>query len=401
MNENNNPNFDFYSFNEQPKKEEPKPAPEADPLVAPTAEPVDWTEQAAQREGEERPEATATAATVAVAVIDPAEQASKMKRSYSRVGWCFVAVTVVWLLSTVILQVIAAIAAPQLYDTYWFEIVTGTVPLYVICTPLLFLLLQGAPTQAPDKKKLPVGHFFLLLVMAEAVMVIGSLIGNGLMTVVSLLSGNDFQNHLNDTFALPLWINFLFAVVLAPIFEEIIFRKLLLDRMLPHGSFCAILFNGILFGAFHGNFFQFFYTAALGMLLAFLYSRTGKLHHCILIHMGVNFIGGVLPSILYDWLDYDAMMQLMDNEEELLLYVTEHILPYLATMAYSALQYGCAVAGVIIFAVNFRHFKSKKGEGLLPVKQGLTAGFVNSGMIAAVVVCIALFAISMMSSVVA
>jgi membrane protease YdiL (CAAX protease family) len=386
MNENNNPNFDFYSFNARPQEENTTSAPEEEDFTPAPGEPVVWSAE----EGE-----------AVAAPIDLTEQKGKMRRGYSRVGWAFVGITVVWLLSSIILQSVAMIFAPELLDAYWFNIVTGTVPLYVICTPLLFLLLQGATQTSPEKKKLPVSHFFLLLLIAETVMMAGNLIGNSLMNVLGLLTGNDFQNQLNETFDLPLRITFLFTVILAPIFEELIFRKLLLDRMLPYGTFCAILFNGILFGAFHGNFFQFFYAAALGMLLAFLYSKTGKIHHCILIHMCVNFLGGVLPTILYDWLDYDTMLSLMEDEAALTAYITEHLLPYLATMVYSAAQYGLAIAGAIIFTVNLRYFKLEKSPDLLSNKKGFVTALLTPGMIASIVVCIALFAISLASSVAA
>ncbi|MBR5615641.1 MAG: CPBP family intramembrane metalloprotease, partial [Clostridia bacterium] len=59
--------------------------------------------------------------------------------------------------------------------------------------------------------------------------------------------------------------------------------------------------------------YQFFYAALLGMLLSFLYAKTGKIHHCILIHMSVNFFGGVLPTILMDWADYETLMGLVNE----------------------------------------------------------------------------------------
>lgn len=381
MSQNNNPNFDFYSFNEkQPEKQTVESIPEQKTL------PVE-------------PDATVSAEGTAAPVVDLYEQKARMSRGYSRIGWAFVGVTVSWIVLTVILQSVAQTIAPQLLDTFWFEIVAGTFPLYVVCTPLLFLMLQGAPAQTPEKKKLSVPHFFLLLVLAEGVMVAGSLIGNGLMNVMSLLTGNDFQNQLNETFDIPVWLSFTVTVILAPIFEELIFRKLLLDRMLPYGELCAILINGVLFGAFHGNFFQFFYAAMLGMLLAFLYAKTGKLRHCILIHMCVNFLGGIVPTLIYDWLGYDTMMELMGDEAALAAYVAEHLLPYLATMAYSALQYGCAIAGFVIFTVNFRYFKPDKKPDLLPAKEGLMTSFLTPGIIASLVVCGLLFVMSLISSV--
>lgn len=380
----NNPNFDFYSFNEKTEQTSlpEEPTAPAEPVVSATPD----------LEGE---------MTTAAPAVNFAAQRAKMRRGYSRTGWAFVIVTIVWIFSTIVLQSIASLFAPELYNTYWFEIVAGTLPLYVICTPLLFLMVQGAPSAIPEKKKLPVSHFFILLVLSEAVMVAGSLIGNSLMNVMGLLTGNDFQNQLNETFEIPILLSFTFTVILAPVFEELIFRKLLLDRMLPYGEFCAILINGVLFGAFHGNFFQFFYAAMLGVLLSFIYTRTGKIHHCILIHMCVNFLGGIIPTLIYDWLGYDAMMQLMENEEALSAYIIEHIFPYLTMLAYSALQYGCAIAGIVILIVNLKKFKLKRSEEHLAAGEGLTVSLLNPGMIASILVCAFLFVISLLSSVAA
>jgi hypothetical protein len=114
--------------------------------------------------------------------------------------------------------------------------------------------------------------------------------------------------------------------------------------------------------------------------------------------MCVNFLGGVLPTILYDWLDYDTMLSLMEDEAALTAYIVEHILPYLATMAYSAAQYGLAIAGAIIFIVNLKRFKLEKSPDLLPAKKGIATALLNPGMMASIVVCIFLFAMSLVPS---
>ena len=153
----NNPNFDFYSFNQQNEPVESAPADEPTVLT----EPVVWsTEQGGE-------------ASAAVPAIDMAEQKDKMRKGYSHLGWAFVAITFSWVFVTLVLQVIATIFAPHLLDTYWFNIVSGTLPLYVISTPLLYLIVQGTKCHEIEKKKLPVSHFFILLVIAEAIMVAG------------------------------------------------------------------------------------------------------------------------------------------------------------------------------------------------------------------------------------
>ena len=85
--------------------------------------------------------------------------------------------------------------------------------------------------------------------------------------------------------------------VLAPVFEELVFRKVMVDRVLPYGEWPAILFSGITFGLFHGNLTQFFYAALLGMVLAYVYIRTGNILYSIGLHACVNFLGGVLPML--------------------------------------------------------------------------------------------------------
>ena len=136
----------------------------------------------------------------------------------------------------------------------------------------------------------------------------------------------------------------------------------------------------------------------LGVLLSFVYVKTGKLHHCIIIHMCVNFLGGIVPTLIYDWLGYDQMLALMNDEQALAEYISEHILPYLATMAYSALQYGCAIAGAIVLILNLKKIKLRRTEDTLSNKEGLGVSFKNSGMIAALVVCGLLFAMSLFTS---
>ena len=55
-----------------------------------------------------------------------------------------------------------------------------------------------------------------------------------------------------------LWVNLLTTVIMAPVVEELFFRKLVMDRLLGYGQKTAIIISGIMFGMAHGNFSQFF-----------------------------------------------------------------------------------------------------------------------------------------------
>ena len=80
----------------------------------------------------------------------------------------------------------------------------------------------------------------------------------------------------------------LLPVVLAPICEEIIFRKVMLDRLHRYGEKAAVVFSAVCFGFFHGNLVQFCFTVAVGFFLGYVYCKTRKIGITILMHMLIN-----------------------------------------------------------------------------------------------------------------
>jgi membrane protease YdiL (CAAX protease family) len=416
-NKNSNPNFDFYSFNlpQTEKSQQPETINDAVENSTKINEPIETAvaEEAAdapQETAQEAPTAEGESLT-APAPYDYEPERRRMRSTYSHLGWGVAIITIAWIAISSVLYVVMELFSPELVENGIISTLLGTLPLYVICMPLLFLIIFSRPRAVIEKKKLKFGHFMLLFFIAQALMMAGSMIGNNIMEILSTITGIDFYNQLNDTMDLPLWFSALLTVVLAPIFEELIFRKLLLDRMLPHGELAAIFVNGLLFGAFHGNFYQFFYAALLGMLLSFVYARTGKIHHCIFIHMAVNFFGGVLPTIFMNWADYDTLMtlvnEMINNPEgvEQLDAITQHVMNHLGgtlcVLLFVFVQYALAALGVVFFIIRRRKFALKKKDEQLSGRMALRAAIVNPGVIAALVVCGYLFVNTLLSAVIA
>ncbi len=75
---------------------------------------------------------------------------------------------------------------------------------------------------------------------------------------------------------LSTWSIFVTMVVMAPICEEILFRKILIDRIRLYGDKAAILVSSVVFGLSHGNFYQFFYAFGIGLVLAIFIFRRGS-----------------------------------------------------------------------------------------------------------------------------
>ncbi len=119
--------------------------------------------------------------------------------------------------------------------------------------------------------------------------------------VKSLIVGT---NDLNDSFntatdiAPPnmasAWVLFFMLVVIAPVFEEFIFRGVLMDALKPYGNGLAIFVTGILFGIYHGNFTQLFYTATIGIALGYIANVTNSIFATTIIHAIFNSVSGIL-----------------------------------------------------------------------------------------------------------
>lgn len=88
---------------------------------------------------------------------------------------------------------------------------------------------------------------------------------------------------------------FITMVIAAPIFEELIFRGIILDGLLRRYSpLKSIILSSVLFGILHLNPWQFVTAMGIGIFSGWVYYKTGKLSLCVLIHLTNNlfaFIG--------------------------------------------------------------------------------------------------------------
>ena len=226
-------------------------------------------------------------------VPGPAAGPSKgeMRRVFSRLalGLCLGL-----LVSELVPSVLAAVLPD--FDAQAHAFLVGGLCTGCFTLPLMVLLGKRLSARRPEKNDLRVGGFLALVCICYASMIVGNLVGIG---VNSLLSPGSVDLISQLATAAGASVEMVIAfVVLAPVFEELVFRKVLVDRVLPYGEWPAILFSGITFGLFHGNLTQFFYAALLGMILAYVYIRTGNVLYTIGIHACINFLGGVLPVLV-------------------------------------------------------------------------------------------------------
>ncbi len=87
---------------------------------------------------------------------------------------------------------------------------------------------------------------------------------------------------------------FVMLVIVAPIFEEFIFRGAVMNLLKPYGSGIAVFVSAFCFAVFHGNFQQFFYAFALGILLGYISYATDSMFCNTVLHAMFNAVSGII-----------------------------------------------------------------------------------------------------------
>jgi len=88
------------------------------------------------------------------------------------------------------------------------------------------------------------------------------------------------------------------VVIAAPLFEEFLLRKIMMDGLLRrYDAKIVIVISALFFAVFHMNIVQGAYTFILGLYLAYLYYKTGSLWLVTLIH-ATNNLYAVLVRVI-------------------------------------------------------------------------------------------------------
>lgn len=89
-------------------------------------------------------------------------------------------------------------------------------------------------------------------------------------------------------------VTLIFTVFVAPIFEEIIYRHLLLRSLKPIGDTPAIIISALVFGLAHGNFDQFAYAFLSGIIFGLMAVRYDTIIPGMVLHLINNFFVTVI-----------------------------------------------------------------------------------------------------------
>lgn len=270
--------------------------------------------------------------------------------------------------------------------------------MYVIALPIFYLIIRSMRSVQRTKSTLKISEFFVLIAIAETLMMFGNLVGTSINSVIGAFLGREITDTTSELIEnSPMWVIILVAVIIGPIVEELIFRKLLMDKLGMYGDRIAIVVSAVAFGIFHGNLYQLFYATLLGFLLAYVYSKTSNILYPIAIHVVINTLGSVIPLLLYDYMErYLELIEIVTAGGEYDQAEFSRLAIIVGT--YSMIQMAIAIAGFMFLLKRRRRiFVSDRCEVLIPKNRRASLILGNVG----VILFIVLMAITMIVNIIA
>lgn len=312
--------------------------------------------------------------------MDDWKQARKV---FSRLGWCYIAGTVmVYILQYILVYGIQAYRPEWLMSMTASLLVSGFT-VYVCGMPLIVLLTCRMPRTDIPRHKMKWWQFILALIMCYSLVYVSNLVGTLVTTVIGMYKGSSVENNLIEyVTGGNMFLNFILMVVVAPIVEEYVFRKVIVDRTVQYGQGVAIAASGLMFGLFHGNLNQFAYAVVLGAFFAFLYVKTGNLKITIAMHAIINFMGSMVSGLLLRMMNYDELLNADSSDVELMMeLIMENLGGWLLFGMYAMVLFAVVITGIILFIVFFKRFKLEPGTVQMPTGKKIQALFLNPGML--------------------
>lgn len=318
-----------------------------------------------------------------------------ISRHFSRMGLG----TVVILLAASVVQIVLglildAVAPAGMENSSWGLWLVTFAPMYLVGVPLGLLIMRRAPSLPLEKESLSLGRYVGIILISIFMMYAGNLLGMAIQSLVEKLvgfvPGNPLDEYVSgDSVVLQI----LFMVILAPLIEEFIFRKTLIDRMHPYGEKLAVVTTAAMFGLFHGNLSQMFYAFTLGLVFGYVYLRTGKLRYTVGLHMLINLLGGVVGPELSEWAASSSEglrgLEGMELADLAGVDLSELMNPgAIALGLYSLVMIGCAVAGLVLLCVRSRRVTFRPAPLELGRGQRFRTAWLNPGMILFAAICL-------------
>ena len=202
-----------------------------------------------------------------------------------------------------------------LFQSPWTDVLVQYVLVLGIAHIPAYLILCLLPIESLPLRKLSAEDFVICIVASLGVGYLLNFAGIFLNGYIARFTGKDPMT-MNPVVEMAMDFTpsmLIYACILGPIMEEVMFRGFLLKRARLFGDRTAVIYTAVMFGLMHGNISQCLYATAIGLVFGYVAVKTNSIRYTILLHISVNSfstlvalgesiaygVGGEILSMLY------------------------------------------------------------------------------------------------------
>lgn len=188
------------------------------------------------------------------------------------------------------------------------EITFNLLGSYLLCFILYYLLIMKEQNETYNFKffikKKNIILFPIILFLFFGSFIVTNFIVDLIPTNVPIL--NELYKKMNELLLEQFsnqWIQILIIAFIAPIFEELFFRGVILKGLLNntnYNSISSIILSALIFGIIHVFPWQVIGATLFGLLLGYIFYKTRSLFYPLLVHILNNLIAIILQNQLND-----------------------------------------------------------------------------------------------------
>ena len=136
----------------------------------------------------------------------------------------------------------------------------------------------------------------------------------------------------------PFWSSFLVVAIFAPIFEEWLCRGMVLRGLLTKMKpVWAIVISALFFAVIHANPWQALNAFLIGLLMGYVYYKTGSLILTMIIHF-VNNGTAVVLSNIESLKDYDYWIDILGKQQYILVFIASCVVLAACLVVFSRIK---------------------------------------------------------------
>lgn len=285
------------------------------------------------------------------------------KQVYSRIGWFMCAMEAIVMFVAMLLSGAAAMFGREMIENMNVVLIINAVSQYVFAIPLFALCMSTLDGKAKkEKSSLGIGGMATAFIICFSLTNLTNFINVAFSLLFQAVTGHEMKSNIDSLLSGVSILMVVTTVILAPVFEELVFRYLILNKLRRYGDKTAIIVTALLFGLFHMNFEQGIYAFAIGLVFGYVVCKTGRVINSMILHALINFFCGVLPLMI------------------------EKLHSPVAETIYMSGYFILILVGIVLLILNYK--KVKLEPGIEYVQYPTESFFVNPGMLVYVIVSV-------------